>query len=215
VTELQLAGIKSDLSPYLRRWNTLTSPEIRAVVADVRAFASLAIRIGIEKSLAQLPNFIEGMTDWLFLEVADFIVEHHLRLVHEADREVLRKSLVEAYIHAAGPRQVFKRPAQTAFERALRRSDSRAFAALFLSLHVFNVVSLAAQDEIRMRAPDVESFESYMNGVETICREMVKGAFEAERLQVDERWPAAMTQNLEVQFLRLMPIKSVAVSVRD
>lgn len=214
MTELPLSDIKSDLSQYLRKWNALRSPEIRAVVADVSAFASLAIRMGIEKALAQLPNFIEGMTDRLFLDVADFIVEHHLRLVHEADRDVVRKSLLEAYIHAAGPRQVFKRPAQTAFERVLRRSDPRAFAALFLSLHVFNVVSLAAQDEIRTKMPDVESFESYMNGVETICRNMVKAAFEAERSEVDELWPAAMTQNLEVQFLQLMPIKTVALSVR-
>jgi hypothetical protein len=187
---------------------------MRAVIADIRAFASLAICVGFEKAVAQLPNFVNGLTDRIFLEVADFIVEHHLRLVHEVDRDVLRKSLLEAYIHLAGPRQVFKPPMRTMFERALRRSDWRAFVGLFLSLHVFNVVSLAAQDEIRMRMPDVESFESYMNSVETVCSDMVKAAFDAERSQLDDRWVSAVTRNLEVQFLRLMPMKSAIVSVR-
>lgn len=213
MTELQLAGIKSDLSQYLRKGNNLSSPELRAVIADIGAFASLAIRVGFEKALTQLPNFVEGLTERLFLEVADFIVEHHLRFVHVADRDVLRKSLLEAYIHMAGPRQVFRRSTQTAFERALRRSDSRAFVALFLSLHVFNVVSLATQDEIRTRMTDVASLESYMDGVETICRDMVKAALEAERSQIDERWAAAVTQNIEVQLLRLMPMRSAIMSI--
>ena len=65
-----------------------------------------------------------------------------------------------------------------------------------------------------MRMPDAESLELYMNGVEMVCRDMVKVAFEAERSQLDERWATAVTQNLEVQFLRLTPMKSAIASVR-
>ena len=207
MTELQLASIKADLSQYLRKGNTLLSPDLCAVIVDINAFVSAIISEGFESSVTQLPNFVAGLSDRPFLEVSDSIVDYHLRFVHESERDILRKSLLEAYIYTAGPRYVFKPASQTVFTRSLRRSGSRNFVFHFLTFHVFNLISLATQDDLRTKMPDIETFELYMLGMEAVCRDAVKAAVEAEPAKVDEAWASSVIRNVEAQLLRLKAMK--------
>jgi hypothetical protein len=210
VTELQLASIKADLSQYLHKGNALplTSPELSAVVSDLNAFASSVLDEGLETALLEIPNVPEGLSEKPFLEVAEVIVNHHLRLVRELDRDILRKSLLEAYIQIAGPRSVFKPSLQTGLVKSLRRNGPRDFVGLFLSYHVFNVVNLAIQDEIRTKVHDIESYESYMLAVETVCRDAVKRALENQTTDINEYWVDAVTKGIQVELLRMRPMRS-------
>ena len=204
VTALQLANIKADLHRYLRKKKTLVSPEFSAVVADVGAFTSAVVRDGFEKAFSQLPNVVPALSGRPFIEMAETIAEHHLRFVQGSQRALIRKSLLEAYIHAAGPEHVFGPLGQTRLVRALRRSAPRNFAAMLFSLHLFNVMAMAIQDEVRTKMPDVASFELYMLGVETICQGVVKTAVESEeKTEVDEAWAKAVAMAIDAQLLHI------------
>ncbi len=132
--------------------------------------------------------------------MADAIVEHHTRLVQGPDREIIRKSLLEAYIHAAGPQYVFGLAGKTRLVRSLRQFGAERFAALIFSLHLFNVISLAIQDEVRENAPDAKTFELYMLGLETICRDAVKAALSTEAAPMDKKWAQVLAKNVELQL---------------
>src|SRR5262249_27515834 len=149
--------IKADLHQYLSKRETLLPAEFSAVVADLAAFTSAIIHDRFEKALMQLGNLGDDLSSRSFIELADIIAEYHLRLFQGPERDVVRKSLIEAYIHAAGPQYVFGPPRQTRFVRSLRRWGPRNFAAVFFSLHVFNTISMAIQDEVREKMPDVMS----------------------------------------------------------
>jgi len=210
VTELQLANIKADLSQYLHKGNALplTSPELSAVVSDLNNFAGSVLADGLEIALLQIPNVAEGLPERPFLEVAEVIVNHHLRLVRELDRDILRKSLLEAYIQIAGPRSVFKPSLQTGLVKSLRRNGPRDFVGLFLSYHVFNVVNLAIQDEIRAKVSDIEGYELYMVAVETACRDAVKRALENQTTEINEHWVDVVTKGIQAELLRMRPMRS-------
>jgi len=96
-------------------------------VADVTAFISAIVKDGFQKAFAQLPNFFEGLSGRPFIEVAQVIVEHHLRLVKKPEREIVRKSLLEAYTHAAGPRYVFELPGKTRLCELIAAFGSKKF----------------------------------------------------------------------------------------
>src|SRR5262249_47014214 len=161
------------------------SPEFCAVVSDANDFISVVIHNGFEAAAAQLPNAVEALCQRPFIEVCAVIAGHHLRFVDaKPERDVVRKSLFEAYFHAAGPGNVFKPPLETGFVRALRRSGLRNFAVMLFSLHVFNMVCMAIEDEVREKASDIAAFEAYMFGVETVCRDAVKDAIDANESEV-------------------------------
>ena len=199
----QLATIKADLHRYLSNRKSLLSLEFNAVVEDVAAFTSAVICEGFDRALAALPNFFQELLGRPFIEVADVIAEHHLRFAQTSERDVVRKSLLEAYIHAAGPQYVFRPPDQKRILRSLRRAGPRNFVAMLFSLHVFNLISMAIEDEVRVKMTDVTTFELYMLGVETICQTVVKGAVKNERTVVDERWVKAVAMNIEAQLLNI------------
>src|SRR5262249_15117374 len=129
VTATRLGSIEADLRLYLRENYAPVSPEFTAVVGDVIRFTSAVVEKGFRRALAELGNSVDGLADRGFIEVADVIVEHHLRLEHGPDRELVRKSALEAYLHACGPQYAFEPPAKTEFLRSLRRWNSRDFAA--------------------------------------------------------------------------------------
>src|SRR5262249_211860 len=131
------------------------------------------------------------------------IVEHHLRLAKPADREVIRKSLLEAYIHAAGPEYVFERPAKTHLSRSLRRSGVANFAALVFSLHTFNLLSMLVHDALRAEMPDVKSLELYMLALEGVCRNVVEDAVKTQRANVDHKWAKAVAKSIEAEIFQL------------
>jgi hypothetical protein len=208
VTPVQLAQVKADLRRYLRAKDSLFSPEFSAVVADVATFVSAILRDGLDQAIAQLPKTSKGLSDRPLIEVADVIVEHHLRFAKDEDREVIRKSLLEAYIHAAGPQYVFERPAKTRLGRSLHHSGVVNFAALLFSLHTFNLVGMAIQDKLRAEMPDVKRFELFMLAVEGICRNVVEAAIQTQRASLDEKWAKAVAKTIEAEILQLREKKT-------
>jgi hypothetical protein len=216
VAAVQLAQVSAYLHQYLRGRNALFSPQFSAVVADVATFAAAILRDGLEQAIDHLHGKPKGLRGRPFIEVADVIVEHHLRLTTQADRELVRKSLLEAYIHIAGPQYVFDRPGKTRLARSLRRLNVVNFAALLVSLHTFNVVSFAIQEDLRSHMPDVKSFELYMLAVEGICRNIVEDAVKTQRAgAVGEKWARAVTKAVESQLLQIPPKKTKSPAAVD
>ena len=202
MTVTPLNSVEADLHLYLRDKRTINLSAFSVVVADVVAFTSLVNRNGFRDAFAALPGTDERVMDRSFIEAADRIVDHHLRLVSGSRRDLVKKSVLEAYFHAAGPQNVFDPPAKTQFVRSLRKWGARDFAALLLSLYVFNSISLAIQDEIRVKMPDVRSFELYMLSLEAICRDTVKAAMKSVSLkEPGELWAREVLQHVEEQLL--------------
>ena len=208
MTVIQLTKVEADLHLYLQDESVLISADFSAVVGDVIAFTSSVVTNGLRKALGEVattPNELENRS---FLEVADVIVEHHLRLVRASEREIARKSLLEAYFHAAGPQYVFEPPSKTSFVRLLRKWGTRDFAALLLSLHLFNSISLAVQDKVRAKMPDIRSFELYMLGLESVCRDSVRTAIQNVHGEPGPLWAREVASHIEEQLLHVAsPVK--------
>jgi hypothetical protein len=62
------------------------------------------------------------------------------------------------------------------------------------------VVSLEIQDEVRADMPDAKTFELYMLGLETICRDAVKAALNTKETEVDKPWTRALARKVEMQL---------------
>ena len=201
---LQVASIKTDLFQYLRERNTLVSTDFAAVIEDVALLTAAIIKDGPVKAFVRLPAFTPDFLDRPFIEVADVIAEHHVRFIQGAEREVVRKSVLEAYIHAGGPQAVFGPTGKTRLLRSLRQYGERNFAGLIFSLHLFNVISLAIQDNVRETMTNARSLELYMLGVEEVCRESVECALKTSpAARVDREWAIAVIRHIETQLLQL------------
>jgi len=202
VATLQVASIKADLSRYLSEREVLVSAEFGAVVEDIALFTAAIIRDGIAKAFAQLPGFTADFLERPFIEVADVIAEHHVRFMQGAERDIVRKSVLEAYIHAGGTSAVFGPTGKTRLVRSLRQYGEQNFAGVIFSLHLFNVISLAIQDQVRESVSNARSLELYMLGVEEVCRESVEGAFKKLGVaKVDRDWAIAVTRYIEMELL--------------
>ena len=212
---LERASIKADLQQYLRKKRTLFSPAFGKVVADVSLFTSTIVRDGFEIAFAQSPAHANVQPGRPFIEVAEAIVEHHLRFVREPERDIIRKSLLEAYTHVAGPQHILEPLGKTRLVRSLCRSGTRKFVTMLFSLHSFNVICIGFQDELRKRMPDVKSFELYMLTVEAICCDAVTAAVKSQKAKVDEKWANAVARDIEAQLLHssVKPTKSPHLSI--
>jgi hypothetical protein len=200
VKKLELVNIKEDLQRYLRNKHTVISPEFSKVVADATRFIDAVVRNGFEVAFAQSPVHVNVQPDRPFIEVAEALVDHHIRFVRQTDREVARKSLLEAYTYIAGPRYVFEPTKKTQFVRALRRSEPRKFAALVLSLYLYNLICAQTHDAVRRRIPDVKTLKLYLLKVEAMCRDMITDAMKIRAADPDEAWALAVIKNVETQF---------------
>jgi hypothetical protein len=200
VNELESAKVKADLYQYLRNKNKIISPEFSKVLADVIRFAEATVRNGFEVALDELRPEITVSSTRPFIEVAEALVEHHIRFLPHTDREVTRKSLAEAYIYLAGPRYLFEPPKNTRFVHSLRRAELKKFAASVLSLHFFNLICVWMQDDIRNRLPNVTAFRVYLMNLETICRDIVIDVTRGQAGDPDEQWIMAVIRKVEAQF---------------
>jgi hypothetical protein len=202
VTVTPLNSVEADLHFYLRDKRGINLPTFSVVVADVLAFTSSVNRSGFRIAFTELLRCDGRIADRSFIEAADLLVDYHLRLANKSSRDLVRKSVLEAYFHAAGPQNVFEPPVKTQFVRSLRKWGPRDFAALLLSLYVFNSISLTVQEDIRAKMSDVRSFELYMLGLETICRDTVKAAANSVSLkEPGELWAREVLQHVEEQLL--------------
>jgi hypothetical protein len=192
-------SIKSDLQRWLRRKHVLISPEFCKVVADVSSFISDIARDGFEAAFAAHSNAQSGQP---FIEVAQSIAERHLRLVRGPERDVVRKSLLETYSQFAGPQSVLEPVNKTRLARSLSRpASNRKFVTALFSLHLFNIVCVGFQDELRARTLKLRSFELYMSGLDAVCWDIVTAATKHQTGKVDEKWAKAVVKSIEFQLL--------------
>jgi hypothetical protein len=176
------------------------SPEINDVVANVMRFTSACCRGGFREALASFPAETTMQADCPFIQVCEAIVECHVRGIREEERELVGKSLSEAYIHFAGPQHVFEPAGKTRFVHSLRRSGAKDFVAVFLSLHLFNVICREICDEVAAKMPDQETYELYMFDMETMCRDVVSLAMELPDGDLGEQWAATIVRSIETQL---------------
>jgi len=196
----ELARLEADLRRYLQDKSNLFSPEIKQVAAEVNRFTSAIVQDGFDRALTQLG--VNVSPDRPFIAIIDAVVEHHIRMLDEPDQELVAKSLLEAYIYAAGRQYVFEPAGKTRILASLRRRGTKGFAALFFSLHLFNVISLEIQDDVHAKMPDLKSFEIYMLSVEAVCRDIVMEALSISDDRLDEGWASAVMKNIENRLLR-------------
>jgi hypothetical protein len=196
------ASIKADLQEYLRKKDGLISPDFSRVVADVSSFTAAISRDGLQMAFVQSTahgNVDPGRT---FIEVAETIVEHHLRFVKEPERAIVRKSLLEAYTHVAGPQYILEPFSNTLFASSICRSGSRKFVTMLFSLHAYNLICMGFLDDLRARVPDENSFQLYASRLEGICCDAVTAVVQSQRGKLDEKWATAVAKGIEAQFLR-------------
>jgi len=198
----EIASIKADLQRYLQNQGGLISTEFIKLVVDVALFTSSISHNGLETALAQSAAKAKVQAGRPFIEVADAIVEHQVRDVRDPERDIARKSLQEAYTHVAGPQYILEPLSKTLFVKSLSRSgSSRKFVTMLFSLHVFNLICMGFQDELRTRLPDEKSFQLYMSTVEAICSDAVTAAVKSQKAKVDEKWATDVAKTIEAQLL--------------
>ena len=199
------SSIRADLQEYVGRQRGLIPPEFSQVAADISLFTSAISRCGLQIALSQSAAFRNVDPGSLFIEVAETIVWHHICFIRESERDIVRKSLLEAYTHAAGPQYILEPFSKTLLVKSLSRSgSSRKFVTMCFSLYVFNLISMGVQDDLRGRVPDEKPFQLYMSRVEAICRDAVTAAVKRQRAEVDETWATAVARSVEEQ-LRTYP----------
>src|SRR5207302_8179469 len=104
---------EADLRQYLEHKRTLFPAEITKLVAALNRFASSILREGFQTAITQLQLNVDNRHDRPFIEVSDELIERHLQVVKQEDRELLGKSLFEAYVYLAGPEHVFEPASKT------------------------------------------------------------------------------------------------------
>ena len=190
---------QKDLRMYLQDKQHLFPCGTEKVIAQVNQFTSAIVSSDFQHALAT--QQISLSPDRPFIEICDEIVERHNRFLNEPDRDMMAKSLLEAYIYAAGSECAFEPASKTRITSYLRRRGAKGFAASLLSLYLFNLISIEIQDEVRANTPDLKSFEIYMLWVETECRQIVVDATPDCDGSLDEKWAAAVCGNIERRLL--------------
>ena len=109
------------------------------------------------------------------------IADHLLSDVQDADRDLLRKSLLETLfsLFALDP-EIQPSVFNERFRRFLKLHGSSALIRHFLSLHVFNLVWIQTMDSFRGLAHTQDTFMRDMQGLEHACS-----------LAVDVGWKSA------------------------
>jgi hypothetical protein len=191
-----------DLRRYLNHRSTLFNPEMNAVVAEVNGFMSAVLRSGFRTAVTELLFGVDVRFDRPFIEVCNAIIDRQVRPLEPAHRDLVGKSLFEAYIYFAGTEYAFEPATKTRFMHTLRRREVKGFAELFLSLHLFNVIAMEIQEKVNGVMPDLRSFELYMLNLEALCRDIVTQAMKIPDGELDERWAIAVHKFVDEQLLR-------------
>jgi hypothetical protein len=194
----------TDLRRHLQHRRFLILAEMDEVLAELNRFTSAIIEKGFRTAVMQLLNNFNPRLERPFIEVCEAIIEHQLRgIVGDSDRRLASKSLFEAYLYYAGTEYAFEPAGKTLLRRSLRKHGADGFAELFLSLHLFNIVSLDIQDKVAATMTNLQAVEVYMLSIEAVCRDIVARSIKNSCPDFDERWAAEVRINIEAQLLSL------------
>jgi hypothetical protein len=190
---------------YLKKTPCLFPAEITEVVVKTCRLSSSILEVGLESALAQSGIRRAGLKR-PFIEVCDTIVEHFTHNVSEELRECVKKSLCEAYIYFAGPKYVFEPTGKTRFLRTLKHRGSRNFAALFLSLYLFNLICAEINSVLPLETEfaAMTSDGLHIFHLDAVSRDLVSAAVRDEEDkssgELGEGWAAVVCRNIEVRL---------------
>jgi hypothetical protein len=200
----KIADLEIDLRRYLQHRRFLILAEMDEVLAELNRFTSAIIENGFRMAIVRLLDDFNLPFGRPFIEVCDAIIRHQLRtIVEDVDRNLARKSLFEAYLYYAGTEYAFEPAGKTRLGRSLRKHGVKGFAELFLSLHLFNIISLEIQDRVAATMSDPQALEVYMLTIEAVCRDIVARSVKNCQGEPGERWAAEVRINIEAQLLSL------------
>jgi len=191
---------------YLKKRPSLFPPEVTEVLLKTCRLSSSILEVGFERALAQSGIRPAGVIKRPFIEVCDTIVEHFTHNVEEEPRECVKKSLCEAYIYFAGPKYVFELTSKTRFIRTLKHRGTKNFAALFLSLYVFNLicVEVASALPLETEFAAMTSDRLHVFHLDAVSRDIVSAAMkDSEDKSVEklgEEWAALVCRNIEAHL---------------
>src|SRR5215472_13958036 len=77
--KFEKVNVTQDLDQYLRNKHALIAPEFSEVVADATAFIEDVLRNGFEAACSRLGEHVNVQPDRPFIEVAEVLVEYHIR----------------------------------------------------------------------------------------------------------------------------------------
>ena len=191
---------------YLKKRPSLFPPEITEVLLKTCRLSSSILEVGFEKALAQSGVRRAGLLKRPFIEVCDTIVEHLTHKVEEELRECVKKSLCEAYIYFAGPKYVFELTSKTRFIRTLKRRGSKNFAALFLSLYLFNLICVEINSALPLETEfsAITSDRLHVFHLDAVSRDIVSAAVRDSEDKSDgklgDRWAALVCRTIEARL---------------
>jgi len=191
---------------YLKKRPCLFPAEIIQVLVKTCRLSSSILEVGLEEALAQSGIRRAGLTKRPFIEVCDTIVEHFTHTVREELRECVKKSLCEAYIYFAGPKYVFEVTGKTRFLRTLKHRGSRNFAALFLSLYLFNLICAEINSVLPLETEfaAMTSDGLHVFHLDAVSRDIVSAAVRDSEDKSDgklgDRWAALVCRTIEARL---------------
>ena len=198
--------MKPDVRRFFNFERGLLGFGIGVRLAELQAFISTILTESFNEALRKLPPEIPPASA---IDIVAKVAEHLSRDMVGLEGEVLRKSLQEALLEAAG---LGSDPAGPDFEvglpKFLRKNGTKGFLELFLSRYLFNAVWIRIQDAVQTQIRSLRSQTKAMNDTERLCRSMVKSVLEQaetqgklDRLHDDKQLAESLLRRLEDSFL--------------
>jgi len=201
---------------YLKKRPSLFPPEITEVLLKTCRLSSSILELGFERALTQSGIGPAGLIKRPFIEVCDTIAEHVTDNVAEELRECVKKSLCEAYIYFAGPKYVFELTSKTRFIRTLKRRGSKNFAALFLSLYLFNLICVEINNALPLETEfsAITSDRLHVFHLDAVSRDIVSAAVRDSEDKWEEKlggeWAALVCGNIEAHLREVNRVSETA-----
>jgi hypothetical protein len=181
-------------------------------LADLHALMSTIHTEGFKK---RLWNREPETSPAAAIDVVAQVAENLSGTILGLEGDVLRKSLQEALLEAAGLGYDPDGPnLEVGLSKFLRKKGTRGFLDLFLSRYVFNAVWIRIQDAVQLQMPDQRFVTIAINDLETLCRSLVKSVLDEwetdgklDRLERDKQLAESLIRKLEDCLLESRPHK--------
>ncbi|HYR84752.1 MAG TPA: hypothetical protein VE422_11800 [Terriglobia bacterium] len=175
-------------------------------LADLHAFISTTLTDGFTKGLGKLEPEVSSVPA---IDAVEQIAANLSRAVLGFEGDVLRKSLQEALLDAAGPGYDPEGPSlESELSRFLQTKGKKGFLELFLARYVFNTVWIRIHDAVQTQIPDERLFATTMYEVESLCRSLVKSVLDEwetegklDQLERDSHIAESLIRRLEDSLL--------------
>ena len=185
---------------------------VGGTLADLHALMSTTLTEGFTKGLGKVAPEISPAHA---LSVVEQVAANLSRTILGLQGDVLRKSLQEALLDAAGPGYEPDGPdLEAGLSVFLQKKGTKGFLELFLSRYVFNTVWIRIQDAVQMQIQDQRLFTTTMHELDSLCRSLVKTVLDEwerdgklDQLHSDRQIAESLIRRLEDSLLESSPDK--------